>query len=328
MFKDKPSTNQSADTMLVNRLDTISLLIQGNDVCGSASFDGENLLLATNKTEQSPLVKSVKEFFTFVAKKGKEIEQSPEREEVVRKEIAEKTDQLVAAHKTQVGSNQPQSAEDYRTSLNKITKSILATYIEPHYRDTLSKEFSTAIENRQYNFIPGEEGAHAEMKIAGKLLETKKLDNQNVVVGISKRCCENCGHMIEAINEVKGFKGGGIKEIIAMQEEGTPLIINTRIPTFLRNDSTILPLYDKKAIEERFLKHARVNSLEEAYKNRLKIETAAPEVVNLLHEIHASKAQEITKDSHLTPTSTPSKDQPANPAPVLSIHGTPHHKKP
>jgi hypothetical protein len=309
MFKDKPSTNQSADTMLVNRLDTISLLIQGNDVCGSASFDGENLLLATNKTEQSPLVKSVKEFFTFVAKKGKEIEQSPEREEVVRKEIAEKTDQLVAAHKTQVGSNQPQSAEDYRTSLNKITKSILATYIEPHYRDTLSKEFSTAIENRQYNFIPGEEGAHAEMKIAGKLLETKKLDNQNVVV-------------------VKGFKGGGIKEIIAMQKEGTPLIINTRIPTFLRNDSTILPLYDKKAIEERFLKHARVNSLEEAYKNRPKIETAAPEVVNLLHEIHASKAQEITKDSHLTPTSTPSKDQPANPAPVLSIHGTPHHKKP
>ena len=134
--------------------------------------------------------------------------------------------------------------------------------------------------------------------------------------------------MVEAINEVKGFKGGGIREVIAMQEEGTPLTINTKIPTFLRSDNTILPIYDRKAIEESFLKHAKVSSLEEAYKNRPKIETAAPEVVNLLHEIHASKAQEITKDSHLTPTSTPSKDQPAKPAPVLSSHGVPPHKKP
>lgn len=49
------------------RLDSIAWLIQGDDKCGAAYFDGQTLLLATNKQEKSVIVQSTIDYLCCVA---------------------------------------------------------------------------------------------------------------------------------------------------------------------------------------------------------------------------------------------------------------------
>lgn len=251
------------------RLDSIAWLIQGDDICGSACFDGERLLLATNKPVQSRLVDSVLDYLTYIAKKGAELQRYPEREKEVMSKIDRERDRVrVEMSDTELGRTNNQYKEDFIRSLDKTTNSILSSYIEPTSSKALPMEMAKTIEKGNYRFISSQKGVHAEMKVVEKLLVRNKLDNgQEQYVGISKRCCANCEAMIQAINEVKAKEqqGGVIKEVIKVREEGHSLHFKSAIPEFVVEGNKILRANESKAIREKFLEKVGVSSLEEAY---------------------------------------------------------------
>jgi hypothetical protein len=220
------------------RLDSIAWLIQGNDICGSAYFDGDKLLLATNKQEHSPIVTEVIEHLYYVARKSEELKLQLDRDpptvdyNIFKKKIDNSVNKLRdQIRKVNLYGTNDTFKKDVDGALNKVTDSIIASYLDPegstvvppNKNTALDPQLMDAIRKRNIEFVPGDlasngKDIHAEMKLVQKLFEKRKVDkssaDRNPYIGVSKRCCVKCSAVIKSINTVITDV---IREVIAIR---------------------------------------------------------------------------------------------------------------
>ena len=250
------------------RLDSIAWLIQGDNKCGAAYFDGNKLFLATNKKDSSPIVKEVIGHLYYVAHKSQALEESglsPETISKFKKDIKKSADILLGELKNSDMYSNDKFAIDVTEALYKVTDSIIASYIEPGGHTAISQELKEAIRKKCIEFVSGNRASndkdiHAEMKLAQKLLETRNTNAEsalsNPYIGISKSCCLKCDHIIKAINqvidppiqEILMKKEGPLvparasEQLVAVRQEGHLNAYPCGIPQFLEpTDNTLTP---------------------------------------------------------------------------------------
>ena len=233
------------------------------------------MLLATNKRYQSRLVKEVIEHLKYTASKSEELSellrinpQNNKEIEIIKKKI-ENSKSLV--FKELENSGLYRDNRDFKGIINdciqKITDSIIESYINPKSNKALNSQFIKAIKEGRIEFVSGDVprnrgDIHAEMKLTQRLLEDKKItrtSKDKFYMGISKRCCANCEAVIKAVNKVIGDK---IEESIEVREEGHRQIFPSGIPKFIdfkgENDkSDYLSDDDRRAIRNAFFKEIR-----------------------------------------------------------------------
>lgn len=247
------------------RLDAIAWMVQEDQTCGSVCFDGEHLVLTTNKHLCSELTSKIKAYLVSTAQRNEryfapdcsrkerhrlkhKIKNSKKklREELVNSDLAKLSNHFL---------------EDVLRSISKITSSIRTSYEDPTSDKAFDDEVITAIGRGNVliyveKTIPDEDYAvHAELKIIQHLIDENKIDLQKkestqpeYYIGLSKKCCVNCWAAIEAINRHMG------REVI--QYRGfQPKSFPCKIPRFLKDNP----------IRRIFLDVRQVGSLKEAF---------------------------------------------------------------
>lgn len=121
--------------------------------------------------------------------------------------------------------------------MNNITRSILYSYLNPHSESGQAwpVELANILRHRSnIQFLSGKKGVHAELKIMQHLYDkTKFKSTSRYYVGISKRCCFNCEHVVKAINKTKNAA------IIEVRDGGHLNHYKGGIPDFLKNSDSI-----------------------------------------------------------------------------------------
>ncbi|MFT3742435.1 MAG: hypothetical protein QM752_07260 [Gammaproteobacteria bacterium] len=198
------------------RLDSIAALIRANDQCAAACFDGEKLLLATNSDEKSYMAEEVLKYLKFVARKSHQLKESGEKYQkdytmyhyfdFGKKKLTAKANETV---KLLIKDNKNYK-NFFKDSLNKVTRSIVYSYLRPHKEKAFPIELSEAIREggrrctfpslvRSKNAPP----LHAEMKILDYLLMKKTSHVMgSYYIGVSKKCCQNCTAAFKAIRNL------------------------------------------------------------------------------------------------------------------------------
>ncbi|WP_039457422.1 hypothetical protein, partial [Candidatus Jidaibacter acanthamoebae] len=153
---------------------------------------------------------------------------------------------------------------------NTTTNSIILAYSDPTHDNAFSQELVGTIEKRRYRFIQGKERVHAEMKIIQKLMESRKISSRTAVeeqiyIGISKRCCLKCEEMIKAINEAaEELKYASIRELIGVRDVHKQ-VFPAGIPKFVELGDNTLKDEFRRSIREKFLEKIGARDLEEAF---------------------------------------------------------------
>lgn len=211
------------------RFDSIGLLIQGGEKCGAACFDGTSLLLATNKNQPSATVTKIKDFLHFIAdssyklsRKSRENEgfdaeykalkstHKTKKEEIIQYMKDHVTLELHRGRKVTTFDEALVYREGFLKALNKVTQSIRHTYLHEKSDIVFPKAAVEAIRNNNIIILPRPEtkdnleGQHAELRILQDLITRGKLkEKREYYLGISKRCCRECTHVMAAVNKVK-----------------------------------------------------------------------------------------------------------------------------
>jgi hypothetical protein len=239
----------------LRRLDSIAWLVQGNDPCGAACFDGKCLLLSVN--DDATTAAKVQKFLQDVAQLAAKFNGVNDKNKIIKaiknqiKELKSYFEKYVRLY------NAPD--DEYRRavkdSIEKIAYSITNAAIEKaggkgllkgsqgQQAVSISQPMFEAILNKQVLIIKPEKGSnkrfiHAEMNILYDLMKHNLLngdkDTPPHYIGISKRCCEKCEVMIKVINEVMGTKIKEIEaEVVQVRDEGHGICFACGIPKFI-----------------------------------------------------------------------------------------------
>lgn len=244
------------------RFDSIAWLIQGNDTCGAAAFDGKQLLLATNQTEASPLVNAVIHYLQEVAQTSAKSPKDESSYKALKAQHVIAMEAVVRCAKAgeswgkgNLYMQNRQYRECFHRALKKITCSIRHSYFKEYLKELLSKHDDTlpsdvldALQAGRITFISGNQGLHAELKIVEQL----KDNPQKIYLGISKRCCLECERAIQAFNFVYHGKIG--ENVFLARDKGHLSHFPAQVPFFLQNDLRVqkefLELYKKVATDD------------------------------------------------------------------------------
>lgn len=252
------------------RLDSLAWLIQGDETCGAAYFDGECLLLATNEHEPlfvHQVIKHLKHIATQAAlKKSRGEEYIPK---VTKKEFESANSEFyVNATKTIRHLTKDQIfTRDFVDALNKITRSIIYSYLRPKSKKAFPLKLSEIIRNNPGKILfpknrgyPQYKTIHAELKIIQWLIDNNRLFRSGYI-GVSKKCCVNCSNAITALNRV-------------LKTSLTERFFDTRgfhdnlypsaIPAFIY-EFTKRPQHRLRGIEAEFCRLSGVNTFQEAF---------------------------------------------------------------
>jgi hypothetical protein len=191
-------------------------------------------------------------------------------------------------------SNTEALIERFKNSLAKTTNSILARYMNIEGATAFSKEFCTALEkdNIQYLFLENPrdrnnsenrddknryiKGVHAEQQIVDWLINWRKLQNaaEPYYIGISKKCCLLCEHLIMAVNKVMSTPQL-IDDPILVRDKGHKKQYPAGVPRFLEHKGIL----EEAGGEELKLK------IEKAFITSLKTEqNLAQDIQDLLYD--------------------------------------------
>lgn len=232
------------------RYDSISVLIQGDAVCAACCFDGQNLILATNQGVETELVKNVITYLKEVATQS------------WTKNNLKNTDKsrLIKYMQSNINLMNNKTFESrFQASLDKVTHSLNCTYVKPDATAAFPLEVAEAIRNGNVIFLTQKKQnikkhtIHAEMQILDHLyFDPRKILNteENVYIGISKKCCANCETAIQAINAVK------MVNIIEVRGSGHGFSFSADIPRFLKGDVKI---------KAEFLKLRKIERIEQVF---------------------------------------------------------------
>lgn len=262
------------------RLDSLACLLQGDNVCGAACFDGKSLLAATNHANDFHHMQQVFNFLQDIAEssfqsankshKLKSSEKSTHYKDLQLLHDKMKTNFLKYAHKNVTLLTNHEYKANFTTALTKIIRSIRHTYFEGNIKlqenTSMPTEIVEAVRLNKIDYLSATElnhsifyntiNPHAELKITQKLYDDNRLNqNQSVYIGISKRCCRNCEKTIAATNYVKG-QNSGIVEQILVRDEGSSYPFPADYPLFLLKD---------KAIQAKFLQLVNKKNLNQAF---------------------------------------------------------------
>lgn len=248
-------------TLQQRRFDSIAWLIHGDDTCGAAAFDGKQLLLATNKQNESELVKLIRQHLVTVVKSSMEYYELAKGKKLVAETLSVQYEKLKAEHYEKIETikaSLPFLTEFYSAtdlikyfvrSLKKITKSIRHTCLKEYCsqcHDLLPQELIDAIQQERINFIKYTTqlkcNLHAELNVINFLYKEKVLfgSNQEHYIGISRRCCKTCENIIKAINAAYGNKNdSNVLEIVHVRDMGHKNSYPAFIPDFLKKNPNI-----------------------------------------------------------------------------------------
>lgn len=278
MLRNQEKTMSRSEQIPIEqrRFDSLAWLIQGDDICGAACFDGERLLLATNNdSSRSGMIMKVMEYLSRVAEETWDLMGISElekrnaamkaHEKKIRKEMAE----LVQFGRDNITLMIGGLSFDtnFCQSLEKLTRSIRHSYLYPDKPKGLPIAVAEAIRSKKIKFIkplPRVQGAsifakrpinlHAELKIVQDLIDNRKLsDGQKYYIGVSKKCCLNCEKAIQAVNEMSG---NSLVENILQVRDSSGYTFNADAPPFLIKN---------KDLQKRFLKLRAVKTLAAAF---------------------------------------------------------------
>jgi hypothetical protein len=220
------------------RMDSIAWLVQGDAKCGAACFDGQKLLLATNK--QISLATPVKELLINIASTAIDLRQAKTKEEInkVQRKIDGSIDNFTKAYTTiytkfekKINRRKKEEDEGYKYSIlnpkdggeylkrfnraiEKVIDSIIAAAVNPASDRAIPSKLFEAIRNKSITIIEGQEtkdskgnDIHAEMQVLQRLMtEPLQANAKPYYIGVSKLCCIKCEAVIDAVNEVLGDK--------------------------------------------------------------------------------------------------------------------------
>jgi hypothetical protein len=239
------------------RFDSIAILIQGDAVCGASCFDGDNLLLATNRAEKTELVLRVQQYLKKIAQKSSEKLDHA----VFWKHINQLKAELINYVRMYVHLFQESKTyqERFISALNKVTSSIKYAFQKAHDPAAFPFKMAEAIRKGKFIFLEPstttkkKRSLHAEMQIMDYLYlkNRKEFDSQNqIYLGISKKCCANCEVAIKAVNTLRNNR------FVEVRGEGHGFSFAADIPVFLKADVKIrkefLVLRDVSNLEEVF----------------------------------------------------------------------------
>ncbi len=263
------------------RLDSLAWLIQGDDVCGATCFDGECLLLATNKSDSKFLL-SVIDYLQGTAVLARKKRDNGEK--FSRKQTMENFKPRLSCFykyaETEINllRNNDIFKKAFMDALEKLTRSIVYYYLRSNSQSAFSKEFIETIEQRQRILIPPKENhryqnIHAELKILQGLIDRRKL-SMHSYIGVSKRCCRNCSIIIKALNNVLKVNLDGLKDSKGYFETrgSHSNLYPSGIPAFL-HEFTNKPKHPLKNLEKEFLRLSKANTLKEAFKRNAEVDS-------------------------------------------------------
>lgn len=270
------------------KYDSLAWLMQGDSPCGAACFDGEYLLIASNKTDDKTVkfAEEVKSFLYSLVDTAdlNESSYTKLRDECnkIRDEFLNKimrkgfftpfddTDELFEpASRPLIEEN-----EQYRKAVIRSVKKITTTICHAYKKNpgiAYPREMIAAIRNKKIKFLEDNSTTifksldlHAEMRILQKLFDNDKIplkNNTPFYIGISKRCCKNCEHVIEAINQVaKDNKISICVPPVMVRDIGHKNSYRCRIPDFLKSKAKF-----NTEIKEKFLELSGKDRLEDAF---------------------------------------------------------------
>jgi len=188
--------------------DYLAMAIQGREKCGASAFDGQKIVLATNKTgthEHHPqLMDAAKSYLSFVAKAAIEAKTHPDMKQK-KEEILTKLRALVDLGTQEFSATTPdRRLQDlYRhnstKALNHVTDDIFAGALGQ--AGGFSEKAVKAMANNQFTLAQdqGLDGGdlHAELKIAQHLIDHRRSGQHTI--GTSKKLCNPCGAVFEAV---------------------------------------------------------------------------------------------------------------------------------
>lgn len=287
------------------RLDSLAWLIQGDDTCGAAYFDGSHILLATNNNKRSDLITKVVGYFIAIAKDSQKLSQQLANGDKIKSRQAiqiykaschkrmEELHNYVELHIELYANNIYRNA--FRIALKKLTHSLQCVYLKPENENAMDKTFSEAIRNAQLKFITvnqstmqSTEHVHAEMKIVDYLLGKNKLNNR-AYIGISKKCCKQCTMAIKAVNHVKKStiqEGDGPVEIDTINiRDSHGYYFKADCPAFLEQNLQI---------QAKFLELMNVQTLREAFNKK-------DAYVPASHQVHLNSVSDPCSLSDVSP---------------------------
>lgn len=289
------------------RYDHMAYMVEGWDVCGSACFDGESLLIATNKRDKPadpeklkkgkryslsfqegsedekessfvaeekaseepvvlskhPLIKMVTAYLQTVTKYGKRMRDDKGSYDQLKAELNEILEGVIekAVQYLPEESNQ----ENFKTAIEKMTDSILASYLEPESGKALPRKLCEALERGKVKVLesgPDKLGrpVHAELRVLNDLITSGKFDKGGpFYIGISKKCCRTCENLIDAVNEVMGNK----IEKVQVRDVGHGSYYPAAVPDFLDPEKSRLSPAIREQIELNFRKKMKAEPSEE-----------------------------------------------------------------
>lgn len=232
------------------RFDSLSVLIQGDAVCAACCFDGQNLIFATNHGVETELVKNVISYLKEVATQS--------RSKNNLKNIDK--GRLIKYMQSNINLMKNKTFESrFQASLDKVTYSLNCSYVKPDATVAFPLEVAEAIRIGKVIFLSQKNqnikkrAIHAEMQILDYLyFDSRKILNtqENVYIGISKKCCANCETAIQAINSVKRVN------IIEVRGLGHGFSFSADIPRFLKSDVKI---------KAEFLRLRKIETIEQVF---------------------------------------------------------------
>jgi hypothetical protein len=80
---------------------------------------------------------------------------------------------------------------------------------------------------------------HAELKILQELID-RGINDKNYLIGVSKKCCENCEMSMRAVNQIKGTNG---TTFVKVTDEGSKAPFPADPPPFLLCDAKVASRY-------------------------------------------------------------------------------------
>lgn len=271
LFMTEPTSHKTANRKMAEykdrRLDEIACLIRGNSEVGAACLDGSDLILATNAEQSTPFVNDVINYLSTIADNSyrcnKYISTLNDREEVQKirteqekwcQQLMTNFEQYMMKHVNLLIQKHDSYTRFFKRSLTKLTRSIRHTYLG---RSTAKKykplqiELADALRDKSKKIIvvpsfviKNKEGVitdklnpHAELKILQALLN-RGIDGKSYVIGVSKKCCENCEMSMKAVNDIKGSHIN-----IKVTDEGSQAPFPADPPPFLLCDAKIADRY-------------------------------------------------------------------------------------
>jgi hypothetical protein len=280
------------------RLDSIAWLIQGDDKCGAAFFDGNTLRLATNAPYETSLVKATKIHLMYIAKIAEELSSNLDKmpKELGDKDITKNIEQFkkkvdksqalwkVEIEKSKLYNGNPSFRNDVDDAIIKITNSISASFIKESNHKAFPIALAYAIRDGRIVYAgegPGinREDIHAEMRLAYDLLTNLKKSNLEIYFGTSKKCCFTCEAMIAAIEQAT-------EEI-----EKRKTNIEVREPGHGKNFPAAIPQFiTEPAFSESFRRSLVINFLKLIAKDgKLVVDGGTLEVREIVTDIEAGK---------------------------------------